>query len=203
MATFYLGVFVIGLALTAITFLTGVAGHSFGDLGHWGDGGGDAGHGADAADASGAAGKGVPLLNFGTVTAFLTWFGGIGFLVTAYSSVVAALTVGIAMLGGMAGAAVIFLFMAKLLAPDQIPLSAADYHLPGTLGRVTLTIPPQGTGEIVYTQGGTRKTAAARGADAGEIAKGKEVVVLRYERGIAYVRPWEEMAGDRPQGPPA
>jgi hypothetical protein len=69
--------------------------------------------------------------------------------------------------------------------------------MPGTLGRVTVTIPEHGTGEIVYTQAGTRKTVAARAADGAGIPKGTEVVVLRYERGIVYARPWEHVAGER------
>ena len=203
MANLFLGCFIIGFALTAISFLMGFAGHGFGhgaDIGH------GAGHGADAGggDAGGHDGprtlfhrsSGVSLVNFGTVTAFLTWFGGIGFLLTAYSRIVAVATIGVAIVGGVAGAAIIFLFMAKILAPDTIPMDPSDYHLPGTLGRVTVSIPPEGTGEMLYTQGGTRKTVGARGAEGQGIAKGTEVVVMRYERGIAHVRPWDQMAGD-------
>ena len=198
MANFYLAVFIIGFALTVISFVMGVAGHSVGHLGDAGHGG-DVGHGADAGEARGAHGasQGVPLLNFGTVTAFMTWFGGIGFLLTAYSQVVAVATIVLAVVGGLIGGGIIFVFMAKVLAPDQIPLDPADYHLPGTLGRITVTVPRNGTGEMVYTQAGTRKTVAARGAAGEEIAKGTEVVVLRYERGVAYARPWDQVDEDR------
>jgi membrane protein implicated in regulation of membrane protease activity len=187
MATFYFGVFVVGFALCALSFIFGAAGHWFGE-GFGGHGGASHGHG------HGAHGDGLPLLNFGTATAFMTWFGGIGFLLTAYSSIVAALTVGIAIVGGVVGAGVVVFFMKEVLMRDQIPMSAADYHMPGTLARVTVTIPRDGSGEIVYTQGGSRKTAAARSADGQEIGKGTEVVVLRYERGTAHVRPWHQMA---------
>jgi membrane protein implicated in regulation of membrane protease activity len=198
MASFYLAMFILGFALTVISFVMGFGGHSFGHLSDPAHGG-DVGHGADAGVALGAHGAshGLPLLNFGTLTAFITWFGGIGFLLTAYSQVVGVATVVLAILGGLIGGGIIFVFMAKVLAPDQIPLDPADYHLPGTLGRVTVTIPHHGTGEVVYTQAGTRKTVAARGANHEEIAKGTEVVVLRYERGIAYARPWDQVADDR------
>jgi membrane protein implicated in regulation of membrane protease activity len=204
MADFYLAVFIIGFALTAVSFLTGLAAHSFGHLGDPGHGG-HVGHGAGVGEPGGAHGaiQGVPLLNFGTVTAFMTWFGGIGFLLAAYSPVVGVATVVLAIAGGLVGGGIIFVFMAKVLAPDQIPLDPADYHLPGTLGRVTVTVPRNGTGEMVYTQAGTRKTVAARGADGEEIAKGTEVVVLRFERGIAYARPWDQVAeerGSKPKG---
>jgi membrane protein implicated in regulation of membrane protease activity len=139
----------------------------------------------------------MPAINFATLTAFMTWFGGIGYLMSSYSKLVAVAVVVLAGLGGLAGAGIIFVFMAKVLAPDQIPLDPADYYMPGTLGRVTVTIPEHGTGEIVYTQAGTRKTVAARAADGAGIPKGTEVVVLRYERGIVYARPWEHVAGER------
>ena len=193
MASFYLAVFVIGFALTVITFLTGVAGHSLGHIGDFGDGG-HAGHGGDSGATAADHGVKTPFINFGTVTAFMTWFGGIGFVVTEYSNIVAAVTVIVAVLFGFVGAGIIFVVMAKVLAPDQIPLNPADYYLPGTLGRVTVTIPPGGTGEVVYTQAGTRKSVAARAADSAQIVKGTEVVLLRYERGIAYARPWDHVA---------
>ena len=183
MATFYFGVFVVGFALSVLTFVLGLAGHGFG--GHEGPGHGQ-GHGAN--------GDGMPVVNFGTVTAFMTWFGGVGFLLTAYSAVLALATIVIAIGCGMTGAGVVLVFMKRVLLRDQIPMSAADYHLPGTLARVTVTIPPGGSGEIVYAQGGARKAVAARSADGQAIGKGTEVVVLRYERGTAHVRPWDELA---------
>jgi membrane protein implicated in regulation of membrane protease activity len=133
-------------------------------------------------------------VNFGTVTAFMTWFGGVGFLLTAYSAVLALATIVIAIGCGVTGAGTVLVFMKRVLLRDQIPMRAADYYMPGTLARVTVTIPRSGSGEIVYTQGGSRKTAAARSADAQEIGKGTEVVVLRYERGTAHVRPWDQLA---------
>jgi hypothetical protein len=63
----------------------------------------------------------------------------------------------------------------------------------GVLGRICSSIREGGTGEILYTQQGTRWTCGARSETGEAIAKGVEVVVTRYEKGIAYVRPWEEM----------
>ena len=41
------------------------------------------------------------------------------------------------------------------------------------------------------------------GSDDGRtIERGTEVVVIRYERGIAYVRPWAELEGDQLAGLP-
>ncbi len=53
-----------------------------------------------------------------------------------------------------------------------------------------------GTGELIYSQAGTRRVCGARSEDGSAILRGTEVVVTRYERGIAYVRPWSEIAGE-------
>ena len=53
-----------------------------------------------------------------------------------------------------------------------------------------------GTGELIYAQAGTRRVAGARAESGDAIPKGVEVVVTRYEKGIAYVRPFDELTGD-------
>lgn len=76
-------------------------------------------------------------------------------------------------------------------------MDAADYEMVGVLGRTSLPIRETGgTGEIIYSQAGTRRTCGARSEDGGAIEKGTEVVVTRYDKGIAYVRKWEEMSGE-------
>jgi hypothetical protein len=67
-----------------------------------------------------------------------------------------------------------------------------DYYLPGTIARVLSPIRARGTGEIMYVKGGTRQVAAARSIDGEPIARGTEVVIVRYELGIAYVHPWDD-----------
>jgi hypothetical protein len=68
---------------------------------------------------------------------------------------------------------------------------------------VTVPIRAGGTGEIVYSQEGTRRSAGARSDSGAPIPRGSEVVVTRYDRGIAYVRLWEELAGVGASAPAA
>ncbi len=75
-------------------------------------------------------------------------------------------------------------------------MDPADYEMAGVLGRVSVTIRENGTGEIIYSQAGTRRTSGARTEAGNAIAKGSEIIVTRYEKGIAYVRLWSEMSGD-------
>ena len=56
------------------------------------------------AERTAAGGAEMPFLNFGTITAFLAWFGGTGYLLTRYSSLVVAGVLILAVVAGLAGA---------------------------------------------------------------------------------------------------
>ena len=130
------------------------------------------------------------------MAAFLAWFGGTGYLLERYYAVWFVLALGIATLSGIGASAVVFWFLAKVLMAREAALDPADYDMVGVLGRLSMPIRAGGTGEIIYSQEGTRRVAGARSEDGVAIPKGAEVVVTRYEKGIAYVRPWEQFAGE-------
>ena len=90
-----------------------------------------------------------------------------------------------------------FLFLSRVLLSHEESMDPADYEMTGVLGRISVPIRENGTGEIIYSQAGTRRTCGARGEEGKAIAKGAEVVVTRYEKGIAYVRLWAEMSGEQ------
>ena len=71
-------------------------------------------------------------------------------------------------------------------------------EMTGVVARVSGTIRVGGTGEILFSQTGARRSAPARSEDSSTIERGTEVVVMRYEHGIAYVRRWDELAGESP-----
>lgn len=139
----------------------------------------------------------IPWWNAFSIMIFLCWFGAAGYLLTRYGTFVAGVVFGLAALCGVAGGAVIFWFLVKVLLPHERELTAEETAVAGAVGKVSATIRAGGTGEILYEQMGARKAAPAR-ADRGEpISRGEEVFVVRYEKGIAYVRRWEEVQGLR------
>ncbi len=188
---FYLICFLLGLALSVLSVLTGISHLHLPHVHlHF--------HGGPHMSTSGAHGgdsEGVPWLNFGTLTAFLAWFGGTGYLLERFYSVWFVAALAIASLSGLGGAAIVAWFLVKYLASKEENLDPADYDMIGVLGKLSIPIRQGGTGEIVFTQEGVRHVAGARSDDGIAIAKGAEVVVTRYEKGIAYVRRWEDMAG--------
>jgi len=136
----------------------------------------------------------MPFFNFATVTAFLAWFGGSGYLLTRYSAFTVTVIMLIAVVVGLLGAAFIFLFLVKFLMKHDRELDPADFDRVGVLGRVISPIREGGTGEIIFSQAGTRQTCGARSESGDALPKDTEIVVTRYEHGIAYVRKWDEMS---------
>src|SRR5579864_1049130 len=187
--TFYLVCFVVGFAFTALSFLSGTLHFHFhfphGPVQLGGHGGGGRG---------GSRGSGFPFINPMSLAVFLAWFGGTGYLLVhlRHTWIFAGLV--LASLAGLAGASLVFLFVGKFLMGRDFTLDPADFDMIGVLGKVSGTIRRDGTGEIIFEQMGVRRGSPAR-SDVGEdIARGEEVVVTRYERGIAYVRRWTDLA---------
>ena len=175
--TFYFGCFLIGFFFSLLSFLAG-----FGILHLPGV---HVGHGAGPSHSS--------PINFGTIAAFLAWFGGTGYLLARYSNVWALLALGVAFMSGLGGAAAVFWFLVKVLLADEKQLDPADYDMIGVLGRVSSPVRPGGTGEMIFSQVGARRASPIRSENGQAIAKNDEVVVTRFEKGIAYVRRWEEL----------
>ena len=126
--------------------------------------------------------------NMPTILAALTWFGGVGYLLTQTTLLLWTWVLGAALGAGFLGGYIVYFFFAKVLWPAQTPpMNPEEYALAGTPARVVSGIAAGGTGEILYTKGGTRAVAGARSLDGSPLPKGTEVRVMRYERGIAYV----------------
>lgn len=186
----YLGCFTFGFLMTLASFLAHSAHFHLPGHHHVGGGGG-AGH-----HHHGGGGAHFSKFNMTTLSAFLTWFGGTGYLLGLYSSLGFYVAMGIAVVAGLAAAAVVFWFVVKVLLRHDRDMAAVDYEMVGVLGRVSSPVLGEaGTGEMIYSREGARRHCAIRSELAAPIAKGTEVIVTRYERGIAYVRRWDELSG--------
>ena len=172
-------------------------------LGHSGHGHFHAGHGAHApvhghGAVKGASPRGTTsswagaMVNPSSAAVYLAWFGGVGYLLTRHSGLGFWIDLAIAIVVGLVGAWCLAAFLRFLQSREQ-PMDPADYEMVGVLGRVASPIRPNGVGEVIYVRDGARRPLNARSEDAREIARGAEVVVTRYEKGIAYVRTWEAM----------
>lgn len=194
MESIFLGCFFFGLIFTLVTVAMGAAHGALDGLGLHSDVGplklvgGSHGH----------AYEWLGQLNLSAMMAFLMWFGGAGWLGLVYGpfGLVGALGAGV-VAGGVAYKLVAW-FIAKLRASETV-MKPEDYVLEGTLARVTIPASAGGVGEIVFTLAGVNRVEGARAASGQALAKGEEVVITGYERGVAIV----EDATNYIQGLPA
>lgn len=204
---FYLICFVAGFVFSVVSFLSGAfhvhhvnlhipkhfGGFSHGAAhGHVG-GHAAAGHGHAPASQSHSGGH-FPFFNPLTSAAFLTWFGGTGYLLVHLRHIWIFAGLALSTVAGLIGASIVFWFVAKVLLANEKSLDPLDYEMIGVLGHVSSSVRAGGTGEIIFAQEGVRRPCAARSDTGDSLPKGLEVVVTRFERGVAYVRPWAEFA---------
>ena len=199
--SFYLACFVVGLLLSAISLLGGMG--RFGahvhvphaaHLPH-------AAHVLHAGVAKVGGGRGAataPWWNSFSAMIFLCWFGATGYLLTRHGTLVTGVVLALAMACGFAGGAIVFLFLTRVMLPHEHELTAEETEIVGAVGKVSSAIRAGGTGEVVYEQLGARRAAPARAEDGGAIARQEEVFVVRYEKGVAYVRRWADVGLEEP-----
>jgi len=196
--TLFVGCFAFGLIFTVASFALGAFGgghdlHLPGFDAHHG-GGGHADHGH------------VSPFNLSIIAAFVTWFGGAGWLLTRYSSLAAVAITLVASVAGLVGGGIVFAVLSRFIFPRLTVMREADYRVEGVAGRISSAIRGEGgTGEVVYSLAGARRVDGARSVTGEAIEQGAEVVIHRIERGIAWVQRWEQFARDNqlPAGEPA
>ncbi|MGA2419120.1 MAG: NfeD family protein [Candidatus Acidiferrum sp.] len=206
---FYLLSFLVGFSLSVLSFLAGAihihlpfkmhlpfhggtaggGGHHIGGhaLGH------AVGHAPSPAGkvATHSSGQ-ISWFNATTAMAFLAWFGGVGYILTTHSHLMALTALGCATSAGLFAGFIVFRFMVKLMRDSQGEMNDWDYRLEGVVATISVPIRAKGTGEVIFEQDGARRSVSARCDNGTAIANGAEVVIERYEHGIAYVRRWEE-----------
>lgn len=171
-----LGTFLFGLLFTVGSLLLGVA---------------DLGVDADSPNHSlGDHGFGN-LLNVSSILAFITWFGGVGYLVRNGLGWPAFVSIGFAIVGGLAAGWAVLWFVRSVLRSPEDTLDPRDFERVGVLARVTSSIRSGGVGEIVWEQRGTRMVTSARSESPEPIGRGTEVLILRVDRGMAVVAPFD------------
>ncbi|MDE1155036.1 MAG: hypothetical protein PW735_04820 [Acidobacteriaceae bacterium] len=177
----YLSCFGIGLGLCLVAFLTGSLHLHLGNV-----------HGAHPGHGAGEHGILSSVLNAFTITCFLCWFGGAGFLLSREHTFSALLVLGLAVLCGCIGAGVLLWFLEGVLRKGERTLEPEDTEIVGVLGKLSQPVRAGGIGEMLYTQNGARRSVAVRSADGHAIERGEEVVVMSFSQGIAEIRRWTE-----------
>ena len=186
LSTLFLICFLVGLGVSAVSLFSSFLHLHHGGF-HFHHHGGGGGHSLvkNGSELFGS------LFNLAAITMFLAWFGGVGLLLEEMTRLAAGGVVVIAGGAGLTGAAAI-VRLVRALRSREHPLQ--PIQLVGTIGKLTIPIREGGTGEIVYTVDGRRRCSGARSDDTKRpIARDTEVVITRYDKGIAYVCEFDRM----------
>jgi membrane protein implicated in regulation of membrane protease activity len=205
MENIFLACFAIGALFTLVSVVLGLGGHGVAHLGHgaahFGHGHADLGHAPHIAHGDASQQASLPVLNASSLIGALTWFGAAGYLLMRLGDWALPAVVLGALLAGALGWYLVARFLGLVLAGER-EMDPADYRLEGTVSQVTVSIPAGGTGEVVFSKAGARRSEAARAVGGTAIPRGSEVVITSYADGFATVQPWAEFlhTRDHPKG---
>ncbi len=131
-------------------------------------------------------------LNPASIALFLLGFGFFGYFFHNLAPVAASLSLLLAIVGGIVLAAILLSLLNRLFAGVESSTEQDVVDRTGMLGKVSITIPEKGLGEIIYTSpAGMRKSIPARGLNNQHLDRDAEVVVVNYQNGVADVDTWE------------
>ena len=191
LSSLFLGAFLFGVLFCAASLVLGVGQVGLDDLGL----------DLEGPDGDGQSSGNVKPWNFTGLTAFVAWFGGVGYLAITNWQLAAWVSLVLATLAGLVGWGIVYLFFKRVLLRGEARMNPEDYQLEGTIARVTVPILAGRIGEIQYEKAGSRRSDGARSADGSAIPRDAEVVVVGYDRGIAYVERWHQfLKGEAPEG---
>jgi hypothetical protein len=208
----FIGCFVIGLLFLLITAFAGHGhglAHHTGATSHIGHGAHaplvHATHGAHAATHTGSSASHttnhqahvshfsfLSIVNPLNIALFLLGFGFFGYILHSATAFALPLIFVLACIGGLIIAAILIIMLNRIFGRATGTTIQDVSDRTGLLGKVNMTIPHMGIGEIIYTSpGGMRKSVPARSIDGRRLEREQEVVVVNYKSGIAEVDTWE------------
>ncbi len=138
-------------------------------------------------------------LNPFSVGLFLLGFGLFGYFFHNLTNVGATLTLVLAVASGIVLAILLLFLVSRIFANAEGTTELDVVDRTGMLGRVSLTIPEKGLGEIIYTTpSGLHKSIPARGLNNQRVERDQEVVVVNYQHGVAEVDTWDNFMHSEP-----
>ena len=130
-----------------------------------------------------------------SIALFLIGFGFFGYVFHTATLLASPLIFSFSIIGGLLIAVLLLITMNRIFKDSEGSTVQDVSDRTGLLGKVSITIPEKGMGEILYVSpGGLRKSIPARSTDGGKIERDQEVVVVHYQNGVADVDTWEHFA---------
>ena len=131
-------------------------------------------------------------LNPTSLVLFLVGFGFFGYVFHNNTSLALPLSIVLAVVSGLIIAALLLTLIGRVFNDSEGATVQDVSDRTGLLGKVSMTIPENSLGEVIYVSpGGMRKSIPARTLDGRRLERDQEVVVVNYQRGIAEVDTWD------------
>lgn len=132
-----------------------------------------------------------------TIVLFLLGFGFFGYVFHNTTHLVLPLILALAGVGGIVIAMLMLIMLARVFGDSEGATVQDVSDRTGLLGKVSISIPQNGLGEIIYiSPGGMRKSVPARSIDGRRLEREQEVVVVNYQGGVAEVETWERFINE-------
>jgi hypothetical protein len=134
----------------------------------------------------------LAIVNPLNIALFLIGFGIFGYVLNASNAFALPVLIALACIGALVIATVLIIALNRVFG-SATGITIQDVSdRTGLLGKVNMTIPQKGIGEIIYVSpGGMRKSVPARSVDGRRLEREQEIVVVNYASGIAEVDTWE------------
>lgn len=123
---------------------------------------------------------------------FLVGFGFFGYVFHNSTQLALPFALILSGLSGLVIAIILLLLLNRLFGGEEGSSMQDISDRTGLVGKVNITIPENGVGEVLYVSpGGMRKSVPARSLDGRRLDRDQEVVVVNYQAGVAEVDTWE------------
>lgn len=133
----------------------------------------------------------TPFFNPALILSFLTFFSASAYITEIASSLSPVLIIIISIVIAFILTSVLNLFVFIPMKSAEESLSYTEESLKGRVGKLILSIPLDGYGEIVIESKSGTISKPAASYDNQEIQAGNRVLVIEVENGVLYVTPYE------------
>ena len=131
-------------------------------------------------------------LNPTSIVLFLLGFGFFGYVFHNTAHLILPFSLLFAGMSGVIIAVLLLVMLSRIFGDSEANTVQDVVDRTGLLGKVSITIPENNLGEIIYTSpGGLHKSIPARSTDGRRLERDQEVVVINYQHGVAEVDTWE------------
>ncbi|TBL69802.1 protease [Paenibacillus thalictri] len=131
-----------------------------------------------------------PMVLFGGITVF----GGAGILLSRYSVFTAVPVVLLSAASAIAVSSLVYFLYVKPMRGSESSIGFSLNDLVGQIGEISVPVPAQGCGEVIFILGSTRTNQIAASFDGDEIESGARVVTVEVKDHVVYVTRFEQHA---------